>query len=78
MDSARTVAAWADVAIVCVGNHPTCDAGWEQAPVISEGKEAVDRQSLQLIKKICFYKLLKLIPIQLSIDQQLSLCHQSS
>lgn len=48
MDSARTVAAWADVAIVCVGNHPTCNAGWEQAPVISEGKEAVDRQSLQL------------------------------
>ena len=48
MDSARTVAAWADVAIVCVGNHPTCDAGWEQAPVISEGKEAVDRQSIQL------------------------------
>lgn len=47
MDSARTVAAWADVAIVCVGNHPTCNAGWEQAPVISEGKEAVDRQSLQ-------------------------------
>ena len=35
MDSARTVAAWADVAIVCVGNHPTCNAGWEQAPVIS-------------------------------------------
>lgn len=48
MDSTRTVAAWADVAIVCVGNHPTCNAGWEQAPVISEGKEAVDRQSLQL------------------------------
>lgn len=48
MDSARTVAAWADVAIVCVGNHPTCNAGWEQAPIISEGKEAVDRQSLQL------------------------------
>jgi beta-glucosidase len=48
MESARTVAAWADVAIVCVGNHPTCNAGWEQAPVISEGKEAVDRQSLQL------------------------------
>lgn len=48
MDSARTAAAWADIAIVCVGNHPTCNAGWEQAPVISEGKEAVDRQSLQL------------------------------
>lgn len=48
MDSARSVAAWADVAIVCVGNHPTCNAGWEQAPVIGEGKEAVDRQSIQL------------------------------
>lgn len=48
MDSARSVAAWADVAIVCVGNHPACNAGWEQAPVIGEGKEAVDRQSIQL------------------------------
>ena len=48
MDSARSVAAWADVAIVCVGNHPTCNAGWEQAPVIGEGKEAVDRQSIKL------------------------------
>ena len=42
MDSARTVAKWADVAIVCVGNHPWCDAGWEKSPVASEGKEAVE------------------------------------
>jgi len=48
MDSARTAAAWADVAIVCVGNHPWCNAGWEQAPVLGEGKEAVDRMSILL------------------------------
>lgn len=65
MDSARTVAAWADVAIVCVGNHPTCNAGWEQAPVISEGKKPSTASRYNWIKKICFYKLLKLIPIQL-------------
>jgi beta-glucosidase len=38
----------ADVAVVVVGNHPTCDAGWEQCPVPSDGKEAVDRRSLTL------------------------------
>jgi len=48
MDSARTAAEWADVAIVCVGNHPWCNAGWEQAPVAGEGKEAVDRMSILL------------------------------
>ncbi len=48
MDSARTVAAWSDVAIVCVGNHPWGNAGWEQAPVAGEGKEAVDRMSILL------------------------------
>ena len=48
MDSARTIAKWADVAIVCVGNHPWCDAGWEKSPVASEGKEAVDRLALSM------------------------------
>jgi beta-glucosidase len=38
----------AEVAVVVVGNHPTCDAGWEQCPVPSDGKEAVDRRSLTL------------------------------
>jgi beta-glucosidase len=38
----------ADVAVVVVGNHPTCDAGWEQCPVPSDGKEAVDRRSITL------------------------------
>jgi beta-glucosidase len=38
----------ADVVIVLVGNHPTCDAGWANCPKPSNGKESVDRQSLTL------------------------------
>jgi beta-glucosidase len=38
----------ADVAIVCVGNHPTGDHGWAKVARASYGKEAVDRQSLEL------------------------------
>jgi len=38
----------ADVVIVLVGNHPTCDAGWAKCPKPSNGKESVDRQSLTL------------------------------
>jgi beta-glucosidase len=38
----------AAVAIVVVGNHPTCDAGWAQCPVASDGKEAVDRRGIDL------------------------------
>ncbi len=38
----------ADVALVCVGNHPTGDAGWAQVTRPSYGKEAVDRESLTL------------------------------
>jgi len=38
----------ADVAIVCVGNHPTGDHGWAKVAKASYGKEAVDRQSLEL------------------------------
>ncbi|MFZ0488741.1 MAG: glycoside hydrolase family 3 C-terminal domain-containing protein, partial [Salegentibacter sp.] len=45
---AAKLAAEADVAIVLVGNHPTCNAGWADCPVPSEGKESVDRQSLNL------------------------------
>ncbi len=37
-----------DVAIVVVGNHPECDAGWEICPLPSDGKEAVDRKSITL------------------------------
>lgn len=45
---ATKLAKEADVAIVIVGNHPTCDAGWADCPVPSHGKESVDRQSLEL------------------------------
>ncbi|HEY3594821.1 MAG TPA: glycoside hydrolase family 3 C-terminal domain-containing protein, partial [Polyangiaceae bacterium] len=38
----------ADVAILCVGNHPTGDAEWAKVTMPSYGKEAVDRQSLDL------------------------------
>ncbi len=38
----------ADVAVVCVGNHPEGNAGWETVTSPSEGKEAVDRQELTL------------------------------
>ncbi|HEY6914987.1 MAG TPA: glycoside hydrolase family 3 C-terminal domain-containing protein, partial [Paludibacter sp.] len=48
IDSAYIAARNSDVAIVCIGNHPTGNAGWEQAPVASDGKEAVDRQALSL------------------------------
>ncbi|HEX8474525.1 MAG TPA: glycoside hydrolase family 3 C-terminal domain-containing protein [Pyrinomonadaceae bacterium] len=45
---AARIARTADVAVVVVGNHPTCDAGWEKCPTPSDGKEAVDRLSITL------------------------------
>ncbi len=38
----------ADVAVVVVGNDPTCGAGWAKCPDPGEGKEAVDRMSITL------------------------------
>jgi beta-glucosidase len=46
--AAAALARQADLAIVIVGNHPTCNAGWEQCPVASDGKEAVDRKAIDL------------------------------
>ncbi len=56
-DAAVNAAREADVAIVCVGNHPTGDAGWAQCPTPSDGKEAVDRRAIvleqeELIKQV--------------------------
>lgn len=54
---AQELAQWADVAIVCVGNHPNTSPDWKwekiQAPwgegcVAGDGREAVDRRSLEL------------------------------
>ena len=55
--SAQELAKWADVCIVCVGNHPTTSPDWDrqsvQSPwamgtVAGDGREALDRRSLQL------------------------------
>ena len=55
--SAQQLAKWADVCIVCVGNHPATSPDWAdqtvQSPwgygiVAGDGREALDRRSLQL------------------------------
>jgi len=45
---AAALAHRSDVAIVIIGNHPTCNAGWAKCPLPSDGKEAIDRKSLTL------------------------------
>lgn len=47
-DEAAKIARQADVAIVVVGNHPECNAGWDQCPTPSNGKEDVDRKTIAL------------------------------
>ena len=49
-DLAVALARSSDVAIVCVGNHPTGgeNKGWKQVSVPSEGREAVDRDQIDL------------------------------
>jgi beta-glucosidase len=54
---AQKLARKADVAIVVVGNHPTCNAEWDRCPVASNGKEDVDRKTIileqeELVKQI--------------------------
>jgi beta-glucosidase len=50
LNQAARIARMCDVAVVCVGNHP--DGGdnskWGQVEVPSEGREAVDRKSIDL------------------------------
>jgi beta-glucosidase len=57
VSDAIRIARESEVAIVCVGNHPTGDAGWWKVARPSYGKEAVDRQSVdledeRLVKKV--------------------------
>ena len=47
-DAAVNAAKTSDVAIVLVGNHPTCDAPWAKCPTPSDGKEAIDRKAINL------------------------------
>jgi beta-glucosidase len=46
--AAVNAAKTSDVAIVLVGNHPTCDAPWAKCPTPSDGKEAMDRKAIDL------------------------------
>jgi len=58
-DSAVIAARKADVAIVCVGNHPlSYGLPWGQNQVASDGREEIDRQALSLeqedlVKLVC-------------------------
>src|ERR1022692_3068517 len=45
---AANLAAESDVAIVFVGNHPTCNDRFGRCALPSEGKEAVDRKAIDL------------------------------
>jgi beta-glucosidase len=47
-DAAVKIARSTSVAVVVVGNHPTCNAGWAKCPLPSDGKEAIDRKSITL------------------------------
>jgi beta-glucosidase len=47
-EAALEMARSRDVAVVCVGNHPEGNAGWEVVTSPSEGKEAVDRKAITL------------------------------
>ena len=47
-ETALQVARGKDAVVVCVGNHPEGNAGWEVVTSPSEGKEAVDRREIAL------------------------------
>jgi beta-glucosidase len=47
-DSLKKLVPAADYIIMVVGNHPWCNAPWAQCPVPSDGREAVDRQTIYL------------------------------
>jgi len=48
LNAAAVLAKQSGIAIVIIGNHPTCDAGWNQCALPGEGKESIDRKSLTL------------------------------
>lgn len=59
-EAAVELARRSDVAVVCIGNHPEGNASWALVTDPSEGKEAVDRQSLSLpseqeafVRRVC-------------------------
>ncbi|MDA3893098.1 MAG: glycoside hydrolase family 3 C-terminal domain-containing protein [Salinivirgaceae bacterium] len=68
-NSAVEIAQNADIAIVMVGNNPTCGAGWKQCPTPSDGKEAVDRKSIELEQEALIQRVYKANPNTIVILQ---------
>ena len=63
IDEAIRIAREADVALVCVGNHPFgTRTDWKFCPVPSDGREAVDRKSLTLPDEDLVKQVLKANP----------------
>ena len=61
-DDAAKLAKESDVVIAVVGNHPTCNAGWNKCADPAQGKEAIDRKSLTLADEQLVEKLLAANP----------------
>lgn len=59
---AQSLARGADVAIVVVGNHPTCNAGWARCPIASNGKEGIDRKTMVLEQEDLVKQILSVNP----------------
>jgi beta-glucosidase len=60
--AAVNLARSSDVAIVIVGNSPTCDAGWAKCPDPSQGKEALDRKRITLTQEDLVQQVFKANP----------------
>ncbi|HET8781103.1 MAG TPA: glycoside hydrolase family 3 C-terminal domain-containing protein [Pyrinomonadaceae bacterium] len=62
--AAAKIAKESDVAIVCVGNHPNggFDTVWAKVSSPSEGREAVDRESIKLDEEVLIQEVLRANP----------------
>jgi beta-glucosidase len=62
--AAAKIAKESDVAIVCVGNHPNggFDTVWAKVSSPSEGREAVDRESIKLDDEVLIQEVLRANP----------------
>ncbi len=61
-DSVVNLAAHADYVIMVMGNHPWCNAPWAHCPVPSDGREAVDRQTIYLEQEDLIKKVYRINP----------------
>jgi beta-glucosidase len=51
-----------DLVIVCVGNHPLGNGGWDKRDSTAEGKESLDRESMELRQEDLVRKVLSANP----------------